>query len=399
MIMPDTALEMERVVELSELDLDYSNLQEEFKDLTSLAAKISGTPCSLINLLDNFTQWTISASGMEAGQVSRDETVCQYTIQEKEDLEIKDLSEDERFKNQPYVLEGPRYRYYYGIPLEIKSGVRIGALCVLDSVKGSLSADKKEMLKLIAREIVNRLMMLKKNKGLRNKNEKLKATHRKLSHDIRGPIGGIIGLADILKSDVQSLDQGEMMELFSLIKEGGESVLEMADEIMAGKKEKEQPGEHEFSCGTFTEKLRELYKPQAINKDIELNIQTSSSTDNIFFPKAKLIQVAGNLISNSIKFTPKGGKVDVIVQVEEQEQKVSNRLKVKVNDSGIGMSQEKIERIINGNNDSSSCGTEGEAGYGFGLKLVRDLVKKAEGEMKVDSEPGKGSSFEVTLPV
>ncbi len=69
--------EMQRVIELSEFDLDYSSLQENFKDLAKLAAKVAGTNISLVNLIDSFTQWTVTNFGLDLEQMPREDSVCQ----------------------------------------------------------------------------------------------------------------------------------------------------------------------------------------------------------------------------------------------------------------------------------------------------------------------------------
>lgn len=130
-----------------------------------------------------------------------------------------------------------------------------------------------------------------------------------------------------------------------------------------------------------------------------MNIRTTEESDNIFFPKTRLLQIVGNLISNSIKFTDQDGTVDVEVTVRETEEKnVNNTLNIKIEDTGVGMPAEKVEEIMQGGTQTEK-GTGGEKGYGFGLALVHHLVQKAEGEMAVTSEEGEGTTFEITLPV
>src|SRR5687767_2561611 len=97
-IAPLPKNESERILELSSLDLDYSILEERFKDLTSLAAKLTGKPIALINLIDSYTQWTISNYGFPIKSMDRKESVCQYTIADEDDFfEVKNLSADARF--------------------------------------------------------------------------------------------------------------------------------------------------------------------------------------------------------------------------------------------------------------------------------------------------------------
>src|SRR5215217_7373169 len=91
--------EFERIIDLSEFDLDYSSLEDNFKDLARLAANVAGTNISLVNLIDSFTQWSVSTHGLDIEQMPREESVCQYTIMDKQPFEVVDLSADERFKD------------------------------------------------------------------------------------------------------------------------------------------------------------------------------------------------------------------------------------------------------------------------------------------------------------
>lgn len=392
---PKPSNEFERLIELAELDLDYSNLEENLEDLTELAIRIVGTEASEVNLIDSFTQWTVAGDESGMQQKPRKQSVCQYTILDEGPLEIKDLRKDERFKEQPYVIEDPLLRYYYGVPLKTSNGANIGSLCVLDSDPKDLSSEKKELLEMISKKVVRRLEDIQKIKDLENKIGELNKAKRKVSHDIRNPISGIIGVAEIIEDEVKNEQIDEVLELVEMIKKGGHSLLELVEEIM----EKDQPGENKFDCDGFCQKLKELYQPQAKSKGVDLTIQTATNTDGIFFPKSRLLQIAGNLISNAIKFTEEGDTVDVEVKVEETKKAhKKNNLNIKVEDTGIGMPPEKVKEIMQGT-ATSEGGTGGEKGYGFGLSLVYHLVQKADGNIQINSEEGKGTTFVVQLPV
>lgn len=398
---PQPDNEFERLIELSELDLDYSNLENHLEDLTKLAARIVGTEISLVNLIDNYTQWSVADYGIEMQQLPREDSVCQYTILEDEDFEIKDLSKDKRFKAKDYVKNDPSLRYYYGIPLKTSNGASIGALCVLDSEKKDISPEDKELLHLIARQVVRRLEALKSINDLQNKVEELNQTNKKVSHDIRNPISGIIGIAQLMKDDIKNEQINELLEYVEMIEQGGKSLLELLEEIMDQEEseEKEKPSKNQFNCSGFCQKLNELYQPQARSKNVKLNIRTSEESDDVVFSRNRLLQIVGNLITNSIKFTEEGGKIEVEINVTETDEEVeSNELEIKVEDTGVGMEQEKVDEILEGSAQSES-GTGGEKGYGFGLTLVHYLVTKAEGEMEIESEPGEGTTFKIYLPV
>ncbi|WP_221284757.1 GAF domain-containing sensor histidine kinase [Mucilaginibacter sp. SP1R1] len=389
---------MDRLLTLSAFDLDYSAHQDSFNDLVKLAAKVTGTEISLVNLIDSFTQWTISNHGLEIDQMPREDSVCQYTIINGDYFEVKNLATDDRFKDKFYVKDSPHLRYYYGVPLKVNGDHYIGALCVLDKKPKDLDPEKVELLKIIAGEIVNRLRYLKTIEDLKNNLFDARETQKKVAHDIRGPLSGIIGLAQLISEQGESNQLEEVLEFINLIHKSGRSILELADEILrADKRERYIPDvqENVFNLLVFKDKLEKLYTPQAFNKRIALSINTSFESETIPFSRNKLLQITGNLISNAIKFTPDGGKVAVILSLKTGEPE--NNLCIKVNDSGLGLTEHEITVILNGI-AASTAGTSGEAGYGFGLALVKHLIETLKGSLSIYSLPGEGATFEVNLP-
>lgn len=394
--------EMQRLLSLADLDVDYSDHHETFKDLAKLAAKVTGTSISLVNLIDSLTQWTISNFGLDLDQMLREDSVCQYTIMEPDLFEVSDLSADDRFKDKFYVAGDPKIRYYYGVPLKTSAGLHIGALCVLDKERRNLDPEKVELMKIIADEIVGRLRTYKVLENLRAKLNESKQTQKKVAHDIRGPLGGIVGLAQILRDQGESNQMDEVLEFANLIHKSGSSILDLAEEILESHKDKgaipKQNGSQEsnrFNLTMFRDKLIKLYGPQAVHKGILFSANTSALTEHIPVSKSKLLQITGNLISNAIKFTPSGGSVTVDLQL------VINldlpTLEIAVTDTGVGLPEETIQAILSGS-ASSTDGTVGEQGYGFGLALVKHLVDSLQGEMSITSGIGKGATFLVRLP-
>ena len=398
--IPVPTNEMERLVSLSDLDLDYSDHQNNFKDLAKLAAKVAGTSISLVNMIDSLTQWTISNYGMDIDQMLREETVCQYTIMSNSPLEIPDLSDDDRFNQMSYVIGDPNIRYYYGLPLQISEGLNIGSLCVIDNQKRVLDPEKIELLKIIADEIVSRLKTFRVIENLKSKLLEANNTHKRVAHDIRGPIGGIIGLASIIQDQGASNHMEEVLEFISLIHKSGNSVLDLAEEILSAHKPEPKSGNNPvilnaFNLALFKEKLIRLYEPQARNKKISFEVNTRQETETVPFSKNKLLQIAGNLISNAMKFTPENG--EVIVDLDLEVNMFDKTLTIVVRDSGIGLTEDGITAILEGKSGTTD-GTDGESGYGFGLALVKHLVESLKGVLKISSDPGYGAVFTVTLP-
>ncbi|MBB6272703.1 K+-sensing histidine kinase KdpD [Pedobacter cryoconitis] len=391
---PVPANELERICNLAEFDIDYSCMENNFKDLVHLAASIAGTEVSLINLIDTFTQWTYSSYGMDGLiQAPREDTVCQYTIMENEYFEVPDLSADERFKENAAVSGPPNFRYYFGVPLTTAEGINIGSLCVLDQNLRQQSPEKIELLKIVASEVVNRLKALKAIDELKHQLDKVNETQKKVAHDIRGPIAGIVGLAAIIAEQGDKNNLDEVLEFITMIHKSGRSVLELADEILTEGKDTPLKAD-EFNLLVFKEKLERLYLPQSMNKHIDFQVRTNEKNEHIPFIKNKLLQITGNLISNALKFTPQDGRV--IVDLDLKIDVGQYELKIRVEDSGVGMDEATITCIMEGKT-SSTKGTVGEKGYGFGLSLVKHLVNSLHGSFNIYSRLGIGTSFEITL--
>ena len=394
--------ELERLLKLSELDLDYTGLKLSFQDLTKLAAKVAGTDISLINLIDSYTQWSIASFGIDVEQMPREDSVCQYTIavpEEDHGFEVKNLAADDRFKDKFFVKDDPHLRYYFGVPLKIAEGVNLGALCVLDKEYQDITPEKREMLELIAGEVVNRIKIQFAISQLHGKIKESNQVKNRVAHDIRGPIGGIIGLAEIiqLQGDANKLE--EVLDFIKLIQKSGKSVLELADEILSqdyGKDNKKLPTDQEFTMGTLKQKLEDMYSPQALSKSVRLEVSYKDDNADIPFPKNKLMQILGNLISNALKFTPEEGVVSVTMEMEVLDQE--KILRFEVSDNGVGMNEEKIKEITDGKAVSTQ-GTQKETGFGFGLNLVSHLIQGLKGKLEIESEKGKGSKFKVTVPL
>ncbi|RYG21992.1 MAG: sensor histidine kinase [Chitinophagaceae bacterium] len=396
-LAPTPLNEIDRVLNLYEFDLDYANLEDTFKDLTYLAAKVSGTEISLINLIDTYTQWSISKSGLDIDQMAREDSVCQYTILENDHFEVENLAEDERFQHKDYVANPHNLRYYFGIPLKTSTGHHIGALCVLDTKNKKLSPEKIELLKIIANEIMTRLNTLKMVQDLKNKLSTEKSNTKKASHDIRGPLAGIIGVTQIIKDQLEENNLDQVLEMLNLISRSGKSLLDLTDEILSAEKASVSDSKvGEFNLTIFKDKLLKLYLPQALNKEITFDVNINPANASIRFSKNKLLQIVGNLVSNAIKFTAANGKV--IAELDLQGDNVNNNLKISVTDTGVGLSKESIVNILNASH-STTPGTAGEKGYGFGLSMVKHLVDSLHGKMSIDSTEGKGARFEITLPL
>ena len=125
-------------------------------------------------------------------------------------------------------------------------------------------------------------------------------------------------------------------------------------------------------------------------------VVNEDKNQKIPFPKNKITQIVGNIISNAIKFTPYGGSVNTKISLSIND--INKELTFLIQDTGIGMTHQQISEIMKGDCDTTN-GTAGESGYGFGLKLVHHLVDSLKGRMDIASTEGKGTIFKICIPV
>lgn len=171
--------ESARLSTLEQLGIDRKP-ETVFDDITRLAATICDTPISLITMIEQDVQWTKSRYGLSLLETSRDNSFCSHAIVSPFELmEVHNTLEDERFRNNPLVLEDPKMRFYAGMPIVTGDGYPLGAVCVIDGEPRSLSLDQKTSLSTLARVT----MQLIYARSVRRKIESIDCD---LSDDLKG---------------------------------------------------------------------------------------------------------------------------------------------------------------------------------------------------------------------
>jgi len=145
-----------------------------------------------------------------------------------------------------------------------------------------------------------------------------------------------------------------------------------------------------------------IYDTISLSKSMQENkrikITQDIQTQRLAFADEDTIRVVlRNLLSNALKFTPKGGRIDFLVEEQKVDGSCDN-IVIRVKDFGVGIKHDDIANLFSLKNKFKATGTEKETGTGLGLILCKEFVEKNGGKLFVESEPGKGSTFSFTLP-
>jgi PAS domain S-box-containing protein len=160
--LPDN--EQIRIAALQRYEIIDSGSEQEYDDLTQIAAQICQTPTALITLIDQKRQWFKSRVGFESAETPREHAFCAYAIHDTATMVVPDAILDERFADNPLVLRDPRIRFYAGAPLHTSDGVNLGTLCVIDKKPRVFPPEHQRALEALARQVVRLIELRHRNR-------------------------------------------------------------------------------------------------------------------------------------------------------------------------------------------------------------------------------------------
>jgi len=139
--------EPERLHALRTLKILDTSHEERFDRVTRMAKRMFGVPISLVSLIDEDRQWFKSAQGIEVSETSREVSFCGHAINQDGLFIIPNAIEDERFHDNPLVIDAPNIRFYAGYPLKLRQGINIGTLCLIDSKPREMDEEDRQLLR------------------------------------------------------------------------------------------------------------------------------------------------------------------------------------------------------------------------------------------------------------
>ena len=219
-----------------------------------------------------------------------------------------------------------------------------------------------------------------------------------MSHELRTPLNGMLGLAQALRGGTLTKEQHEQVDL---ILDSGDTLLVLLNDILDLSKIEAGKLEIAPTVGDLVQTCARLvggYQPTAREKDVALTFRLEGEAPGpLMFDGVRVRQCLTNLVSNALKFTTTG-KVEVALACyPEADDRV--RVRLRVSDTGIGMNETTVAKLFRPFTQADASTTRNFGGTGLGLNITRRLVEMMRGEIKVESEEGRGSIFTIEMLV
>ena len=398
------------------LDADF---EQQFEGFVKMAAAVCEVPIAYISLIDGDNIILKAKLGIAETSFKRSESFSELTLSENDIFEVENASKNKLLNKITLPNSLKNILFYAGTPIINKSGYTLGTLCIMDVQERKLSSNAKQVLKLLAEQVMiifdarkreiqfevekkisrrmeHKLMLAKVTSDEANRVQEIFFAN--MSHEIRTPLNGVIGMTNLLSNTSLSAEQRDYV---NTIKESSANLLVIINDILDISKIK--MGKIVFEDVNFN--LDTLVKNsinplQFIAKEKGVILKASIDNDippYLCFDTVRLNQILTNLLSNAIKFTHTG-KIDLIINLQEQ-YATDNTLEFIVKDTGIGIPKDKLNSIFESFTQASDDTTRKYGGTGLGLSIVKQLIELQGGNIKVKSEMGLGTTFTFYLSI
>ena len=390
--------EDKRIELLQHYDILDTEPEDEFDNITFIAATLCDTPISTITIVDRYRQWFKSKIGLTNNESSRESSFCSLAIDRSDEtIVIEKIMEDYDFRKVGLINGLTDSGFYAGVPIKDKNtGAILGTLCVIDYVNKSLTDRQIKSLEILAEQTSKLFELRKKFKSLTENNEYLHLKYSELekfagviSHDMKSPLNNIISLIGLIKENSESAFKNDDLAYLNLIEECSLQLKEYIDGILNYYKldSIDLSVKEEIVIHELVEEIKSMF---SMNSNI--SIYFSSEFTSIKISKYAFYQILINLVGNGIKYND---KEEVMITIDFR--LVNTQYIISVSDNGIGMKSENFDEIYESFKNLNVKDRFGNYGTGMGLSSVKKIVDRMNGRISIESELKKGTTFTLYL--
>jgi len=400
--VPQHPREPARIAAIKALDILDTPPEADFDDIVQLCAEVFEAPISLITIIEEERQWFKAKVGLQLDETPREIAFCTHCILQDGIFEIEDTLKDPRVADNPLVTDEPRIRSYAGAPIWTKDGFPIGSLCVINTKPTKLTDFQRRTLRILANQVSRQIELRVANTQLREATlearahqESLQQMIRLIGHDLRNPIGGLASMLNLLSTDYEKFTDDEAKDMIVTMNASSNQAFALLENLLEWSSA--EAGMIDLQLETrrlaqIANDVLETVAPLIDAKSLQVSCKIPE-TLLVNLDKRMIASVFRNLLTNAIKFSNSGGRIELNAEIDE------DRARILVRDFGIGMEANQVEAILNKTSSASTHGTSGETGMGIGLSLVHNFLRKHGTELHVESAPDAGTTASFELPI
>ena len=389
--------EEKRLAALQSYDILDSDEEQDFDELTVLASAISQTPIALISLVDKERQWFKASTGLSIRETPREESFCAHAIESYEDIMVvEDAHKDPRFADNPLVKGDLNITFYAGVPLIDEDGYALGSLCVIDHKRNRLSVEQSIALKILAKQVVAKLELRRKNIALQKLNEELKTSNMFIqkfastaAHDIKNPLSSILLTSQALKMRLLKIGDEGCIKLIDLNIGSTKTLVILLNEMLDYSKNPSLLLERKDEISINELLLRVI---NLLNVPDNFTITLPEIDAYINISVVVLEQIFINLLTNAIRYND---KENGLIKIRFANDK--NFYRFEVEDNGIGIAENHHEDIFMNSFKIAETDENNEKGTGIGLHTVKELVTALQGSIHLSSMVGQCTTFFISI--
>jgi signal transduction histidine kinase len=321
---------------------------------------------------------------------------------EKRIVHVADVQADSnRTEFSKAITDASGFKAILVVPM-MREGEAIGCITTSFTEPGGFSDKQIALLKSFSDQAVIAIENARLFREIQDKSQQLEIANRhksdflaNMSHELRTPLNAIIGFSEVLLEKMFGEVNEKQLDYLQDIHSSGKHLLSLINDILdlskieAGRMDLDIA---EFDLRSALQNAMTLVKERAQRHGIELSLEADDAIGAFRADERKFKQIMLNLLSNAVKFTPEGGKIGV------RAKPVGNAVEIAVTDTGVGIAPEDQKSVFDEFKQVGRDYTKKAEGTGLGLALTKRFVELHGGSIRLESTPGRGSTFTVTIP-
>lgn len=289
-----------------------------------------------------------------------------------------------------------RIRSVLFVPLVVEEKVIgvLGAYCLLPD---RFLSEDVEFFRLAAGLVAIGIENSRSYEAIENFTAERSRFMLRVAHNLRAPLAAVLSMLELLREQHLGTLNEKQSEYLRRVDRRTRTMLDMINELLTlstSRTVKEKPEKRSLGIAWLAGRLERTFQDEARERKIVFTVAAAEGLAPILGNSDQIEQMLENLVSNAIKYTPSGGRVDVAFASATK-----NMIAISISDSGIGVPEADMSRLFTEFFRAANAREKEELGTGLGLAIVKEIVETHQGQIKVESREGQGTKFVVTLPV